>query len=156
MVVFMRSNDAYIGLTHDIFAFTMLQELVARTIMAELGSYIHLVGSLHLYDRDQDAAVAFVQQGFTSARPMPPMPNGDPWPAVEQLIVAEADIRHGASVDPDSVGPSYWADLVRLLSIFSLKKTPKTEEVKIAAMRRSMHSDVYDVFLNDNFGVLGN
>jgi thymidylate synthase len=28
----MRSNDAFLGLPHDVFAFTMLQEIVARTL----------------------------------------------------------------------------------------------------------------------------
>lgn len=32
----MRSNDAYIGLPHDVFAFTMLQEIIANTIGVEL------------------------------------------------------------------------------------------------------------------------
>lgn len=33
----MRSNDAVIGMPHDVFAFTMLQELIARSLGAELG-----------------------------------------------------------------------------------------------------------------------
>ena len=32
MVASMRSNDAYIGLPHDVFAFTMIQEIVARAL----------------------------------------------------------------------------------------------------------------------------
>ena len=35
----MRSNDAFIGLPHDIFAFTMLQEIMARSLGLELGTY---------------------------------------------------------------------------------------------------------------------
>ena len=46
----MRSNDAFLGLPHDVFSFTMLQEIVARTLGIELGSYKHAVGSLHLYE----------------------------------------------------------------------------------------------------------
>jgi thymidylate synthase len=45
----MRSNDAYLGLPHDVFAFTMVQELIARSIGVSLGTYKHAVGSLHLY-----------------------------------------------------------------------------------------------------------
>lgn len=37
MLTTMRSNDAYKGLPHDIFCFTMLQEVVARTLGLELG-----------------------------------------------------------------------------------------------------------------------
>src|ERR1700690_496760 len=36
MITYMRSNDAFWGLPHDVFAFTMLQEYVARTIGVEL------------------------------------------------------------------------------------------------------------------------
>lgn len=32
MLTTMRSNDAYIGLPHDVFCFTMLQEVLARTL----------------------------------------------------------------------------------------------------------------------------
>ena len=39
LITHMRSNDAYFGLSHDIFSFTMLQEIVARSIGAKLGSY---------------------------------------------------------------------------------------------------------------------
>ena len=41
--VYMRSNDAYMGLPHDIFAFTMLQELIARDLGYELGKYYLLL-----------------------------------------------------------------------------------------------------------------
>ena len=155
MVVFMRSNDAYLGLPHDIFAFTMLQELVARTIGAELGTYVHMVGSLHLYDNDRDATNEFLEEGFASFRPMPPMPPGDPTAAVEWIVEAEAAVRVGGIVEPDSVGEPYWADLVRLLNIYALSRLDGNTENGIAAIRQSMHCDVYDVFLNDKFGVLG-
>ena len=48
----MRSNDAFKGLPHDVFSFTMLQEVVARTLDLGLGHYHHSVGSLHLYTDD--------------------------------------------------------------------------------------------------------
>ena len=39
LVVNMRSNDAYLGLPHDIFVFTMLQEFAARELDIDLGRY---------------------------------------------------------------------------------------------------------------------
>lgn len=33
----LRSNDAFLGLPHDIFSFTMMQELIARRLDADLG-----------------------------------------------------------------------------------------------------------------------
>lgn len=55
--VHMRSNDAFLGLPHDIFAFTMMQEIAARELGVELGKYHHSVASLHLYDDDPEGKV---------------------------------------------------------------------------------------------------
>src|ERR1043165_8344585 len=51
LFVSMRSNDAYRGLPHDVFAFTMLQEILARDLGKPVGRYKHAAGSLHLYER---------------------------------------------------------------------------------------------------------
>ena len=151
MMVYMRSNDAYLGLPHDIFAFTMLQELVARTLSAELGTYVHMVGSLHLYDKDRADAKEFLREGLASFRPMPPMPPGDPWTAVERLIMAEKALRMGGEIELDVIGEPYWDDLVRLLSAFALWKILGGAGDRIATIRQSMHSNVYDVFYSDKF-----
>src|SRR5437868_15019071 len=37
----MRSNDWFSGLPHDVFAFTMLQEMLARALGIEVGTYKH-------------------------------------------------------------------------------------------------------------------
>src|SRR4051812_41418328 len=46
----MRSNDAFKGLPHDVFSFTMIQEIMTRTLGVELGDYTHFASSLHVYD----------------------------------------------------------------------------------------------------------
>ena len=46
MLASMRSNDVFKGLPHDVFAFTMLQEIMARSLGVEIGTYKHAVGSL--------------------------------------------------------------------------------------------------------------
>ncbi len=80
----MRSNDAFIGLPHDIFAFTMLQEIMARSLGLELGTYFHLVGSLHLYKRNRDSARRYLNEGWQSSNvAMPPMPVGNPWSSID-------------------------------------------------------------------------
>lgn len=45
-----RSNDIIFGLPYDIHFFTLLQELVAARLGVELGNYVHIVDSLHLYE----------------------------------------------------------------------------------------------------------
>lgn len=52
LITTMRSNDLIRGLTYDAFAFTMLQEFVARALDLDLGLYLHNVGSFHIYDSD--------------------------------------------------------------------------------------------------------
>ena len=66
MLTTMRSNDAYIGLPHDVFCFSMLQEIIACSLGSDLGTYRHFVGSMHLYDRDLSKAEEFVSEGLQS------------------------------------------------------------------------------------------
>lgn len=47
----MRSNDLILGLSYDLPAFTLMQELMALDLGLELGSYCHSTGSLHVYER---------------------------------------------------------------------------------------------------------
>lgn len=47
MLTSMRSNDAFLGLPHDVFAFTMFQEIMARALNITMGTYRHVVGSMH-------------------------------------------------------------------------------------------------------------
>lgn len=53
MVVTMRSQDLWLGLPYDAFCFAMLQQMMATELGAEMGTYTHCVGSLHLYERNQ-------------------------------------------------------------------------------------------------------
>jgi thymidylate synthase len=138
----MRSNDAYKGLPHDIFCFTMLQEVVARTLGVELGSYSHFVGSLHLYDDERDgydddreAAQQYLDEGVQSTILMPPMPSGDPWPSIKKLLDAEYRIRHRVELDANVWGvDDYWTDQIRLLQILAASG----DAAKIEALKTKM------------------
>jgi thymidylate synthase len=52
----MRSQDLWLGFPYDIFATTILQELLAGWLRVEVGEYHHFVDSLHLYDNHITAA----------------------------------------------------------------------------------------------------
>jgi thymidylate synthase len=122
LVAMMRSNDAYLGLPHDVFCFTMLQEIVAKSLDCEIGEYRHFVGSMHLYDSDKDDAEALIGEDFQSRVQMPAMPAGDPWKAIGAILEAESRIRNGDRLDADEYGlQPYWADLIRLLQVFFSK-----------------------------------
>lgn len=50
MITTMRSNDIVLGFTYDVFAFTMLQEIMANELNVEVGTYYHNAGSMHIYE----------------------------------------------------------------------------------------------------------
>lgn len=146
MLTSMRSNDAYIGLPHDVFAFTMLQEIMARSLGVELGTYKHAVGSLHLYERDVKSARKFLDEGWQETVPMPPMPAADPWTSIRKVLRAERTIRRGRSITVSDLKlDSYWEDLVRLLQIYRHFK--KKESKKIAQLKSRMSSPIYDTYI---------
>jgi thymidylate synthase len=156
MVTYMRSNDAFIGLPHDIFAFTMLQEMLARKLGIEIGTYSHAVGSLHLYDRNEVQARTYLEEGWPSTSfhlPMPSMPLGDPWLHIAELSKAEGAIRRGNEFDLKQCKlPAYWKDVIRLLKIFRLGKSKlKSEVQKISGIKKSMSSEVYDIYIDTYF-----
>ena len=149
MLTYMRSNDALVGMPHDIFCFTMLQEIMARTLSVELGQYKHLVGSLHLYKESMDNAQQFLDEGWQSTTTlMRPMPKGSPWPAVQAVLTAERAIRTDRGLDLELIEnlDPYWADLVRLLQVFRSTKDRDTEMIQ--ELRGQMSSPGFDQFID--------
>ena len=120
----MRSNDAYWGLPHDVFTFTMLQEIIARTLGVELGTYKHAVGSLHLYDKQRQSAIRYMGEGWQPTEnmlQMPAMPLADPWLSIEILLKAEARIRQNNRIDVGGLKlDHYWKDLVAFFKFIGI------------------------------------
>jgi thymidylate synthase len=52
MIATMRSQDAWLGLVYDTGEFQWFQSILAGWLGVEVGRYIHIDGSLHLYERD--------------------------------------------------------------------------------------------------------
>jgi len=157
MLTSMRSNDAWMGLPHDVFAFTMIQELVARSLGIELGEYRHAVGSLHLYDCDEGKALRYLEEGWQPRRPMQPMPQGDPWQAIKVLLDFEKAVRTGKAdgLNPRDFMEPYWADLGTLLTVhkaFKTKALGYSNEIK--RLKRRLHDDVYSMYINKRHGVV--
>jgi thymidylate synthase len=144
----MRSNDAFKGLPHDIFSFTMIQEIVANILGLKLGVYTHFVGSLHLYDSNLRASKQYLEEGWqpTQFVAMSPMPPGDPRRSIEIVLEAEASIREcrdlAASVE--ELEP-YWRDIIRLLEIYG--HWTRKETAKIPRLRRAMADPVYKEYI---------
>lgn len=54
-IVYMRSNDLYWGTPYDVSQFTFIQEVIANCVGVKTGTYTHIAGSLHIYDRDKES-----------------------------------------------------------------------------------------------------
>lgn len=148
MFVSMRSNDAYLGLSHDIFAFTMLQELIARSVGMEIGEYKHCAGSLHLYKKHFKSASDFLNEGWQSKISMPAMPKNDPWKSVSELQRIEEALRMGKEVDLKQTHlDGYWKDLARLLMVFRASKD--NDASLLRKLMNEMDSNVYNMFIQN-------
>jgi thymidylate synthase len=148
LIVTMRSNDAYLGLSHDVFCFTMVQELVARSLHVELGTYTHFVGSLHLYDRNIAKARSYLKEGWqpTLEAAMPPMPEGEQMGSLDAVLKAEASIRNGRAVDIGSLElDDYWSDIVRLLQVYRFYVDHN--RTAISAVKRDLVFPLYRTFV---------
>jgi thymidylate synthase len=144
----MRSNDAFIGLPHDVFAFTMLQEIMARTLSVEPGTYKHAVGSLHLYNNDRAGARQFLKEGWQSTVTMPPMPASDPWSSIAAVLRAEQEIRLGRAVNLRALRLApYWQDHVRLLQIY--RHFQNNQPSHIARLKKQMSVAVYNPYIEE-------
>lgn len=139
MSVTMRSNDAYWGLPHDFFCFSMLQEMMAIRIGANLGQYHQYVGSMHIYDQYIEGAKAYISEGHQKSVEMPNMPPLNPFSLVPALLTAEYEMRSRNPIDANAFGlDEYWTDIIRLLEIFWSRSPDRIEEIG-----KEMHHDMY-------------
>lgn len=131
LVVSMRSSDLILGIGNDIPAFTLFQEAMAlelskrlgRTI--ELGSYIHVSNSLHLYERNFTQVEDILKNKVRSPIPawsmpaMPELPRCDELLDIEKKLVAcntPVEVRNVVLNVENAGYDQYWVDWVRLLA----------------------------------------
>lgn len=147
----LRSNDAYRGLPHDVFCFTMLQEMMARRLELELGEYVQMVGSFHLYDSDRDHAAGYVKEGHHRLEEMPAMPAGDPFELISDLLRVEELIRSADSNAAEAVAslPDFWADVMRLAQAKLAKGAEDLDQIRAALKHKA-----YEAYIDDRKDVL--
>lgn len=146
LIASMRSNDALFGLPHDIFSFTMIQEIAARHLGLKLGKYTHFVGSLHLYSDQLEKAQNYVDDGLQRRVPMPPMPLTPPLPRIKVLVRAESSIRATGKPPEDTKNlEKYWIDLVVLLRAFYYIKKKDTKGLH--RMKARLSNDHYHQYI---------
>lgn len=113
LTTYMRSNDAYLGLPHDLFCFTMLQELVSLRTNTALGVYNHYATSMHVYEIHQEKIRGYLNEGLHEPVEMPYMVDSSD--KILALVFEEFDPRIEKSNLPEF--DNYWRDF----SLFSIK-----------------------------------
>jgi thymidylate synthase len=81
--------------------------------------------------------------------PMPPMPKGDPWPSIKELVLAEEFIRNGRGDYQSNINlDTYWADLITLLKIHTVAKG-ESPAANMAELTRAVVSPAYRAYILD-------
>jgi len=157
MMVSMRSNDIYKGLPHDIFTFTMIQEILSLRLGVELGTYKHAVGSLHLYEDDIENASKFTQEGWSMDVSMPAIPKNNFENDLSTFLSIEKEIRtKGYKNLPKKINiTKYWYDLILLLKAFYIYKNEKSID-ELERIRGELDNDLYDIYLTKYINKLNN
>ncbi|MFE2498566.1 thymidylate synthase [Streptomyces scopuliridis] len=116
MATTMRGQDVWIGMPYDVFFYTVLHELVAGWLDAELGEFHLHVGSLHIYDDHVEQA-----EYLTSLVASPVMPDlRTPWKGFEDLL-DQVEAR-------DVTGHPGWDTMAETLRSYRLWKDGQREQ----------------------------
>src|SRR5262249_45882945 len=114
-----------------------------------LGTYSHYAGSLHIYEGYIVAAKQYIAEGWQDreAAAMPRMPPGDPWQSVRSWLEAEETIRAGRRPAKRLLNrlDDYWADLVRLLCVYTNVK--KKKRAAIAQIKAEMKCRIFNEYI---------
>ncbi|CAO4165195.1 MULTISPECIES: thymidylate synthase [Methylobacteriaceae] len=149
MSVNMRSNDAVLGLPHDVFCFSMLQEMTARRLGVELGEYLHYVGSMHFYDDRHETLLEYLDEGYQRTFEMPEMPKGDPFEHVDALVAAEGRVRLKERVVAGELLPEpYWADILRMMQVF----WSSGDEARLDELKAELQEPAYRAYIEGRRG----
>lgn len=99
LIVYMRSNDFWLGLPYDVHNFTCFQLMMAKLLEVEVGKYYHMVGSLHLY-QDHFEEANFLPKWSTSG--MTPDPVWKTWQHWQEVL----DMAGGLEMKLRMINPS--------------------------------------------------
>ena len=136
LIAMMRSNDAYLGFPHDVFCFTMIQELIARSLGMRVGEYHHFATSLHLYEKDEIKVPAYLGEGFQNPKfAMPKMPYGCQMKQLADFLMVERLIRAGKIIEAGDISlPQYWKDLALVLLMHADMKLGRGTDARAKTM----------------------
>lgn len=117
LICHMRSNDSYIGLPYDVFLFSFFMEIMAFDLGYEIGDYIHIADSMHLYERDWNSA-----QQLRTKKASAPMHRVSDREGMLRLIDFEDQLRtKGVAAELPRTQP--WTDMANVLMQFHSKQS---------------------------------
>lgn len=137
MIVNMRSNDLWLGTPYDVFAFTSIQQLVAGELALPMGTYVHQVGSMHLYESNYHAAAEACSPGLVKVEAHE---YADPqrMDLLRDALLCERRMRVDAKREPMTRAVKY-NDLLRdLVCACGWKTTGKDIPVQSLALAASL------------------
>lgn len=146
LYVTMRSSDIVLGIPYDLFAFTLLQELMALELGVELGTYNHTSNSLHVYERHYEMCEKILASSVIVASDE--MPKIERWPDVWGLDLIQHKARTAEKeIDLIKLLPQedeYWSDWSRLLILHRAQKLKFKDVEKLC--RDSIKFNGYNFF----------
>ncbi|WP_433362482.1 thymidylate synthase [Streptosporangium sp. CA-115845] len=122
-VVFMRGNDALLGLLCDVFSFTFIAEFAALQLGVPLGTYTHQVSSMHVNEPDLPRVQAILAEHAQAPVMAPAMPTTTTWHTIQEVLEWEGDLRTNRRRLPagsiaDLPMEPYWQQVVLLLEVY--------------------------------------
>ena len=132
LVVNMRSSDLILGIANDVPAFTTLQEVMALELGLELGSYVHISNSLHVYKKNwtmldemcNPTNIAMSENVHALIGPHPTMPGLPPTDALMKYDATLRTVNNAASLEEITNEADlgfYWTDWALMLASYRAK-----------------------------------
>lgn len=125
----MRSNNAFLLLSFNIFEFSLLAEVVASELGVPFRTYLHWSASMHILNHEAGKARALVCSGPSTSREMPAMPSEvSPLAQARLLAIHETQLRQSSGRD-EALGVRdsaiadlhpYWLAFFDVLAVYRL------------------------------------
>ena len=137
MLVVMRSNDIMFGYPYDVFNFTSLQEIMAGKLNIEVGTYTHVVDSLHMYLEQKDWCKSIIKENDSStydkchifSRPTS-VEDIQTFINIEQTtrkMTDMVDFNHIKEMLDDISSP-YWKSNAAFIALYNYRKMKRSDE----------------------------
>ena len=120
MITYMRANDAFRGMVSDVFSFTIIQELMATELNLAVGNYYHRVGTMHIYEPDNQWVTHVLKEKRYNQFVFPSMPKENNWLMIQKLMTYEKQLRQNQltmswqSIEQTGLSV-YWQQVLALL-----------------------------------------